>query len=94
MPEGGCRLDVWLWRARFFRTRSLAAREVEAGRIRIIRRGEAQRVHKPSRAVAAGDEMVFALEGRLMAVRVEALGARRGPPSEARMLYRRIDDEG
>jgi ribosomal 50S subunit-recycling heat shock protein len=94
MAEGGCRLDVWLWRARFFKTRSLAAREVEAGRVRIIRRGEAQRVDKPSRAVTPGDEMVFALAGRLRALRVEAIGARRGPPAEARMLYHLIDEEG
>jgi ribosome-associated heat shock protein Hsp15 len=87
-------LDVWLWRARLFKTRSLAAREVEAGRIRIIRRGEVQRVDKPSRAVAPGDEMVFALAGRLTALRVEALGARRGPAAEARRLYRVIDEEG
>ncbi len=93
MAEGGCRLDVWLWRARFFRTRTLAAREIEAGRIRIIRRGEAQRSDKPARAVAPGDEMVFAIAGRLTALRIEALGARRGPAAEARGLYSLIDQD-
>lgn len=93
MPEGGCRLDVWLWRARFFKTRSLAAREVEAGRIRLMRREETLRVDKPARAVGPGDELVFALHGRLTVLRIEAIGERRGPPAEARTLYVMLDSD-
>ena len=82
-----CRIDVWLWRARFFKTRSLAARFVEAGRVRLTR-GEAEsRIDKPARTVICGDALVFALGGRLTAIRVEQLGARRGPAAEARALY-------
>jgi ribosomal 50S subunit-recycling heat shock protein len=89
--EEACRVDVWLWRARFFKTRSLAARFVEEGRVRLSRPGLSSsgevRLDKPSRTVKAGDGLVFALGGRLVAVRIEQLGERRGPASEAQGLY-------
>jgi ribosomal 50S subunit-recycling heat shock protein len=87
MSEDACRIDVWLWRARFFKTRALAARAVEEGRIRLTRAGQDSRLDKPSRPVRPGDGLVFALGGRLTAVRIEALGERRGPAPEARTLY-------
>jgi ribosomal 50S subunit-recycling heat shock protein len=85
--EEACRADVWLWRARFFKTRSLAARFIEEGRVRLSRAGEQTRIDKPSRSVRPGDGLVFALGGRLVAVRIEALGERRGPAREAQALY-------
>ncbi len=89
------RVDVWLWRARFFKTRALAARFVEEGRVRLLRAvgGEA-RLDKASRCVRPGDGLVFALRGRLTAVRVEAPGERRGPAGEARTLYSPLPDTG
>jgi ribosomal 50S subunit-recycling heat shock protein len=88
MPaEDACRVDVWLWRARFFKTRSLATRFVDEGRVRLSRAGGETRIDKPSRTVRAGDGLVFALGGRLTAVRVEAMGTRRGPAAEAAGLY-------
>ena len=87
MSEDACRADVWLWRARFFTTRSLAAKVCEAGRVRLTRAGRESRLDKPARPVKVGDALVFALGGRLTAVRVEAIGERRGPPAEARALY-------
>jgi ribosome-associated heat shock protein Hsp15 len=91
MSEEACRIDVWLWRARFFKTRALAARAVEEGRIRVVRADQAVRLDKPSRSVRPGDGLVFALGGRLIAVRVEALGIRRGPAAEAQALYADMD---
>ena len=91
MSEEACRIDVWLWRARFFKTRALAARAVEEGRIRVVRADQAVRLDKPSRSVRPGDGLVFALGGRLTTVRVEALGIRRGPAAEARALYADMD---
>ena len=82
-----CRVDVWLWRARFFKTRSLAAKYVDEGRVRLTRAGQETRLDKPSRSVKVGDQLVFALGGRLIAVTVVAFGERRGPPAEARTLY-------
>jgi ribosomal 50S subunit-recycling heat shock protein len=81
------RADVWLWRARFCKTRSLAARLIDEGRVRLARAGQESRLDKPARPVKVGDALVFAIGGRLVAVRIEAIGARRGPPAEARMLY-------
>lgn len=88
-----CRADVWLWRARFFKTRSLAARFLEQGRVRLTRFGEESRLDKPARPVRQGDQLVFALGGRLIAIRVERLGDRRGPATEARTLYSTLDDD-
>jgi ribosome-associated heat shock protein Hsp15 len=87
MPGEPCRIDVWLWRARFFKTRSLACRFVEEGRVRLHRGGAETRVDKASRTVRPGDGLVFAVGGRLVSVRVEAAGERRGPATEARALY-------
>jgi ribosomal 50S subunit-recycling heat shock protein len=92
MTDDACRVDVWLWRARFFKTRSMAARFVEEGRARLTRGGHESRLDKPSRTVKLGDQLVFALGGRLIAVSVEALGERRGPPTEARTLYSEMRD--
>lgn len=85
--EASCRADVWLWRARFFKTRSLAARYLDEGRVRMTRGGHETRLDKPARPVKVGDQLVFALGGRLIAVTVQAMGERRGPPAEARTLY-------
>ncbi len=81
------RVDLWLWRARVFKTRALAARFVEEGRVRRTHGGAEQRLEKASRCVSAGDVLVFALGGRVRELTVAALGERRGPASEARALY-------
>jgi len=90
--EDSCRIDVWLWRARFFKTRGLAADFVEEGRVRLIRAGQESRLDKPGRAIKTGDGLVFALGGRLTAVRIETCGERRGPASEARTLYSPLEN--
>jgi ribosome-associated heat shock protein Hsp15 len=95
LSEGGetsCRVDVWLWRARFFKTRSMAAKYVEAGRVHMTRGAVESRLDKPSRIIRPGDGLVFALGGRLIAVRVEGLGDRRGPAPEARGLYSALEN--
>jgi ribosome-associated heat shock protein Hsp15 len=87
VTDDACRIDVWLWRARFFKTRSLAAHIVEDGGVRLSRGGARTPIDKRSRAVRRGDVLTFAQGPRWLAVRVEALGARRGPAPEARTLY-------
>jgi ribosomal 50S subunit-recycling heat shock protein len=89
--DDGVRVDVWLWRARFCKTRTLAATLVDEGRVRLARAGRETRLDKPARTVRPGDALVFAIAGRLHAVRIEALGVRRGPPAEARMLWSDLD---
>ncbi len=87
MSETGCRIDLWLWRARFAKTRTLAAAMVECGAVRLTHNGVQTRLDKPSRTVHVGDALVFALGGRLLELRVLQTGERRGPPAEARALY-------
>jgi ribosome-associated heat shock protein Hsp15 len=87
-----CRIDVWLWRARFFKTRALAARMVAKGCVRLSRGGARIRLDKPGHDVRCGDGLVVTLGERQVALRVEALGARRGPAPEARALYCVMDD--
>jgi ribosomal 50S subunit-recycling heat shock protein len=86
-----CRVDVWLWRTRVFKTRSQAGQFVDAGRLRRTRSGVEQRLDKASRSVRPGDMLVFALGGRVWTMQVVALGVRRGPPGEARALYTALD---
>ena len=81
------RLDLWLWRARFFKTRSLAAATVEGGRVRV----NGARVRKPGRPLKIGDALTIVrgvgAHAAIDVVTVRAFGARRGPPSEAAELY-------
>ena len=86
-PRATLRLDKWLWQARFFRSRGLAASTIAAGHVRL----NGARVTKPAAAVGAGDVLTFAQGSRVRLVRVTALGQRRGPAPEARMLYDDLD---
>lgn len=77
------RIDKWLWQARFFKTRTLAARVVGEGSVRL----NGARVEKPAQAVAPGDVLTFPQGRQVRVVAVAALGTRRGPAEEARALY-------
>ncbi len=77
------RLDKWLWQARFFKTRSLAAKQVSGGHVRL----NSRHVSKPAQAVGAGDVLTFTVGDRARVVRLLALGTRRGPAPEAQTLY-------
>lgn len=85
--EETCRIDVWLWRARFCKTRSLAARIVETEGVRLTRGPMRVTLEKPSRQIRIGDGLAFSIGSRWVALQVEALGERRGPASEAQSLY-------
>lgn len=76
------RVDRWLWAARLVKTRGLAAEAVKAGRVQI----NGQRI-KPSRDVAPGDRLEMSLGEARIAVIVSATSTRRGPASEAALLY-------
>ena len=78
----GVRMDKWLWAARFFKTRSLAAKACELGRIE----SNGQQA-KPSREVRIGDSLQVNTEGGDFQVEVLALSAMRGPAAVARTLY-------
>ncbi|MGZ3298223.1 MAG: RNA-binding S4 domain-containing protein [Asticcacaulis sp.] len=82
------RIDVWLWRARFFKTRALSARFADSGHVRLERFGHITRVEKASQAVKTGDRLIFAIGARLVDIEVMEGGERRGPAPEAQSLYR------
>jgi ribosome-associated heat shock protein Hsp15 len=81
------RIDKWLWAARFFKTRSLAAQAVAGGRVQV----NGERV-KPARELRPGDEVVVHIGGLEWIVEVRELAARRGPAAEARRLYAERED--
>lgn len=83
MTAAAIRLDKWLFFARFFKTRSLAARTVTQGGVRV----NGVRVSKPSAAVRAGDLLTFHQGRRIRVVAVLEAGERRGPAAEAALLY-------
>lgn len=77
------RLDKWLWHARFFKTRSLAAARVGAGDIRV----NSDPVTKRATTIAPGDVLTFAIGMHVRVIQVDALSTRRGPAPEAQTLY-------
>src|SRR5690606_993277 len=82
-PRVGVRIDVWLWAARFFRTRPLARRAVETGKVEI----GGQRP-KPARIVRVGDGLRVARGEDVFEVEVLGLSDERGPAPVAQALYR------
>ncbi|HEY8682173.1 MAG TPA: S4 domain-containing protein [Rhodanobacter sp.] len=82
-PAIEIRADLWLWAARFFKTRSLAKQAIEGGKIDINQAG-----CKPAKALRAGDRMKIQRGEERLEIEVLALSARRGPASTAQMLYR------
>jgi ribosome-associated heat shock protein Hsp15 len=84
--SSGLRLDKWLWHARFFKTRTLAAQLVGKGRLRINQ----TIVTKAHHRVRPGDVLTFPQGRTVRVVRVVELGSRRGPASEAQTLYEEL----
>ncbi|HUK48306.1 MAG TPA: RNA-binding S4 domain-containing protein [Terriglobales bacterium] len=82
----GVRIDKWLWAARFFKTRSLAARACELGRIEC-----GKQPLKPAREVHVGDMLEIKTEGGEFEVEVLLMSEVRGPASVARTLYRETE---
>jgi ribosome-associated heat shock protein Hsp15 len=77
------RVDKWLWHARFFKTRTLAAKVVSDGAVRL----NSTRISKSSATVKPDDTLTFPQGSRIRVVRIVALGTRRGPAPEAQALY-------
>jgi ribosome-associated heat shock protein Hsp15 len=83
----GVRIDVWLWAARFFKTRALAKRACELGRVEVH-----QQPAKPAREVRVGDMARVTTDSGEFEIEVLALSEIRGPASEAQKLYRETDE--
>ena len=84
------RVDKWLWQARFFRTRTLAASQVQAGSVRI----NGTITKKSASAVTPGDVLTFAQGNHIRVIEIVALGTRRGPAPEAQALYNDLSPPG
>jgi len=80
------RIDKWLWAARFFKTRSQAARACEPGRVQC-----GEQPVKPSREVRIGEFLSIRTEGGDFEVEVLLLGETRGPAALAQTLYRETE---
>jgi ribosome-associated heat shock protein Hsp15 len=90
MSEGDeikVRLDKWLWAARFFKTRSLAAEAVEKGKVEV--NGERA---KRAKLLQAGDSLMIRLGPYQHLLKVRAVSERRGPASFAATLYEESAD--
>lgn len=81
------RLDKWLWAARFYKTRSLAADDIDKGRIQVN-----EQVAKPSRELKAGDRVDIRNGALTRTVIVQALSTVRGPAPQAQQLYEETPD--
>jgi ribosome-associated heat shock protein Hsp15 len=81
------RLDLWLWAARFFRTRALAKQAVDTGKVEV----GGQRA-KPARSVRVGDDLRVERSGEVFEVRVLGLSDVRGPAPVAQALYSESDE--
>lgn len=83
----GVRLDKWLWAARFFKTRALAARACELGRV--LSNGQPV---KPAREIRVGNQLAITTEGGLFQIEVLGLSETRGPAATAQTLYRETEE--
>ena len=84
VDSGNLRLDKWLWYARFLKSRSLAAKLCDAGKIRV----NGTLVRKARQVVRVGDILTFPLANYIRVIEVVELGTRRGPAAEAILLYK------
>jgi ribosome-associated heat shock protein Hsp15 len=82
------RIDKWLWHARFCKTRGLAQAKAAQGSIRL----NGRRIEKPSASVKVGDVLTLPAAGKVMSLRILALGLRRGPAEEAQSLYEALEE--
>ena len=81
------RIDKWLWAARFYKTRSIAAHAIDGGKVQC--NGERT---KPSKTLKAGDRLIVRAGETVWEIRVVALSDRRGPAAEAQALYAEEED--
>lgn len=85
-PADAVRLDLWLWAARFFRTRSLAKQAIDTGKVEV----DGQRA-KASRSVRVGDALRVTRGDEVFEIAVQGLSDQRGPASVAQTLYAESD---
>lgn len=90
-PRNSVRIDKWLWAARFFKTRAMAAKACELGRIRLGRMQLDEVEAKPAKEVHVGDMLRVKNEGGEFHIQVLQLSEIRGPATVAQTLYRETE---
>ncbi|MEZ6030042.1 MAG: RNA-binding protein [Hyphomonadaceae bacterium] len=90
MSDERMRIDVFLWRARFFKARTGATEAIETSGARIERSGQVRRIDKPATPVEVGDILSFIAPSGARLVRIVSLPGRRGPPAEAAACYEAV----
>lgn len=86
----GQRIDKWLYFARVVKTRTLATKLAQSGKVRIYR----QKTDNAARRVRPGDVLTISLRGRVAVLKVTGIGARRGPAGEAATLFEDLSPPG
>ena len=88
MPEARLsqRIDVWLWHARFYKTRSLATKMIRGGKVRL----NGSLCKKASSLIVCNDILTFIRSDEILIAKVVSIGTRRGPAPEAQMLYENL----
>ena len=81
------RIDKWLWCARRFKTRTIAAKFVAEASPRVTRDGATKRIDSPAYSLREGDLVSYMLGERLFIIEVVGFAERRGPPAAARALF-------
>ena len=87
MSGSSLRLDKWLWHARFLKSRTLASKLCQSGKVRV----NGEPVKKTHVAVQQGDVLTFPLGPHIRVIKVLKLGLRRGPSKEAQLLFEDLE---
>lgn len=88
------RIDKWLWCARRFKSRSLAAKFVSETSVRVTRTGVTRRIDKAGFLLREEDEISYLLGERLVVLKVSGFAEKRGSPVEAHRLFTEIGNSG
>ena len=78
------RLDIWLWYARFYKSRSLSSKAILSGNLRV----NSIKIIKPASKVKINDVLTLNHINTVRIIQIQSIGARRGPASEAQALYK------
>ena len=78
------RLDIWLWYARFYKSRTMSSKAILSGKLRV----NANKIIKPASKIKINDVLTINHPNMVRIIQVQSLGSRRGPASEAQQLYK------
>ena len=83
------RLDIWLWYARFYKSRSLSSKAILSGKLRV----NSIKIIKPASKVKINDVLTINHVNTVRIIQIQSIGARRGPASEAQALYKDLSED-